>query len=294
MKVIFIPISLCLQFSVFSLLRSNVEDTSSISVILLYSEIVKLIVFGSFVKEKMNIKKNSSKVFLPSALFAIMNLISFWACTKMPSPVYVVISQNKIIFTMIMSYLYLNRKFSFPQILATCFLFISSVNVALHSTDYTIDTLKLTPIILILIECMISAFANVVMEKIFENDVQILCERNVQLAAPSICFYFILSIVLETSFKITHIGIAFVCLSFSGGMLVAFSILYTGAISKSIAASLAIVITSIVESIIKNEVGPICMISFYIISSLSVILYANHPYVTKEIDVEENQLLPKE
>lgn len=294
MEKVLIPMCLCLQFSVFALVRSNIKDSSSISVILLYSEITKLIVFGALVKEKSNITKNSSKVLLPAILFTTMNLISFWACTKIPSPVYVVISQNKIVFTMIMSYLYLNRKFSLAQVIATCFLFISSINVSLQSTDYTIDTVKLTPIILIVIECMISAFANVVMEKVFENDVQILCERNVQLAVPSICFYLILSIASHQNFEITYVGISFVCLSSLGGILVAFSILYTGAISKSIAASLAIIITSLIESILKKEGGDICLVSFYVISSVSVILYSNHPYVKTEIDIEKNQLLPKE
>ena len=44
----------------------------------------------------------------------------------------------------------------------------------------------------------------------------------------------------------------------------------------------------------KKEVGDICLVSFYVISSVSVILYSNHPYVKTEIDIEKNQLLPKE
>ena len=85
---------LCLQFSAFSLMRSNVSDDTCTATVLLYSEIIKCVF--SLVAVWLCEGKLFQNIFpiLPPALcFLVMNLISFWAVVRVPASVYVIMMQ---------------------------------------------------------------------------------------------------------------------------------------------------------------------------------------------------------
>ena len=96
----------CVQFTSFACIRTYIESNTCDSVILMYSEILKLIISVSFYRNH-DIFQDCLRSVVPVLCFMTMNLISIKAAKYVYASTFVIIMQFKIFSTMVMSYILL-------------------------------------------------------------------------------------------------------------------------------------------------------------------------------------------
>ena len=87
----------------------------------------------------------------------------------------------------------------------------------------------------------------------------------------------------------TQVGIMFSILASLGGILVALSLLYCGAVGKSLVSSFSLVVITTIEHILYNTVPSFSIFTFYIIS-LTSLMYYNYDIV---VDFENNKMFSR-
>ena len=262
---------LCLQFSSFSLLRSLLKDTTPICTILLYSEVMKLIVCSFFTK---NIKSNiftEKMILIPAAIFVVMNIVSYTLLCEISATMYVMLMQLKLPTTCLFSYLTLNKSFSNSKFFSVVLIFLCSINIC-KSKQVTTQYINFRQLCFALSEVLLSSFCSVYLQKIFK-DKQHLWVRNIELCFISIPFYGALIYYNDNTFLTTYVGIMFSTLASSGGILVALSLLYCGAVGKTLVSSCSLVVVTTTEHILYNTVPSFSTFTFYVISVISLIYY---------------------
>lgn len=262
---------LCLQFSSFSLLRSFLKDKTPICTVLIYSEIIKLIVCSFFAKD---IKSNicTEKIILvPAAIFIIMNIVSYTLLYEISATTYVILMQLKLPITCMVSYLAVNKNFSLNKIFSVFLICLCSINIC-KSKQVTKQYINFRQLFFALSEVLLSSFCSVYLQKIFRDKQQIWI-RNIELCLISIPFYVALTYYNESTFLTTYIGIMFSALASLGGILVALSLLYCGAVGKTLVSSCSLMVVTITEHILYNTTPSFSVFTFYVISITSLIYY---------------------
>lgn len=294
---ILISIVLCLQNAVFAILRSNMKDTTPIPTVLIYVETLKLF-FSCFMIRK-NIKDTFKGVhyILPSlTCFIIMNLISYWSITVVSASYYTVMMQMKLLWTVLFSYIILGTKYTLPQCSSVAIVCICCVNIAMkENSAATSKTTSYLATACIVLETVLSCLCSIYMQKIFDSCYNKLWIRNAQMSFFSILFYGSIIVYFDYRTIPTSVGILFSFLGALGGVLVALSLFYCGALPKVLSTSFSIVFITACETFYKKETPKFTIISFYIIASLSVLIYSyksigkgEHKNENKSGDENEN------
>ena len=217
-----------------------------------------------------------------------MNLISYWTITVVSASYYTVMMQLKILWTILLTYIILGKIYSFPQYISVIIICICCMNISLKEQTITNDT-GLLALAGLIAETVLSCLCAVYMQKIFKNSFDELWIRNAQMSFFSILFYIFVIVYFDLTFIPTKVGILFSFLGAFGGILVALSLFYCGALTKVISTSSSIVLTTICENIIRKEGLKFTVTCFYTIVSLSVLLYATENIKTKVRGSEEKE-----
>lgn len=262
---------LCLQFSSFSLLRSFLKDTTPICTVLLYSEVIKLVVCSFFAKDISSNICTEKMILIPAAIFIVMNIVSYTLLCEISATTYVMLMQLKLPTTCIVSYLTINKKFSHGKIFSVLLICLSSLNIC-KSKQVTKQYITFRQIFFALSEVLLSSFCSVYLQKIFK-DKQHIWVRNIEFCFISIPFYLSLIYYNESTLSVTYIGIIFSTLASLGGILVALSLLYCGAVGKTLVSSCSLVVVTTIEHILYNTTPSFSTFTFYLISVISLIYY---------------------
>ena len=278
---------LFLQNSSFALARANIKDVTPIPTVLLYVELIKFIF--SLTHTRKHIKRNFENIYTvipPLLCFIVMNLISYWTITVVSASYYTVMMQLKILWTILLTYIVLRKRYSFPQYISVIIICICCINISLKEQIINNDTTILALVGLIA-ETLLSCLCAVYMQKIIKNSFDELWIRNTQMSFFSMLFYIVVIEYFNLTFIPTKVGILFSFLGAFGGILVALSLFYCGALTKVISTSTSIVLTTICETVIRKETLKFTLTCFYIIVSLSVLLYSTENMKTKVGEVGE-------
>jgi len=271
-----VSVLLCLQFSIFSLTRSRIEDDTNVMLVMLLAECGKLCFSLAMTVRggsAPRLFQTPAVMLVPCAAFAAMNVISYWVVQHSSAAVYAMTMQLKLPITMLLSTCTVRAKYSVPQVFAVLCICISSSNVLcskLSSAGVT-ESLAMYGM---LVEVLCSATINIYMQHIFNSSVDTMWVRNVELSCGSILLYVCACLQLRVDLSCSFVGGMFALCAMLGGILVAFSIVYCGAAMKTLSSSAAILVISVTENILSRSLPSMQIASFYVIGVMSVMLYA--------------------
>ena len=266
----------------------------------LVSEMVKIpIIFGCFalLKNKTaetwdSLRRNfcsrsGLELSIPSACFALQNILYFTALRHLDAATYTVLSQSKTAFTALFFVTILGRSLSKMQLFAILSLMIGMGLVQVCGSGcVSFETVGTSAMAIgsfaVLLSSITSAFANIVFEKIAKTESGSLYAKQLQLGFWTSCFT-----VFEVLRRNGRAGLRWnfltgswtlgvwgiVLLKSLGGLLVAGSITFADNIVKTFSTALAIILTVLAT---RNSATPRGM-PFVAGSSLvllSIFLYA--------------------
>lgn len=288
-----VSILLLIQFSSFSLLRSLLSDSTPICTVLLYVEILKLLVSSICARDRRsNLFQRPFAILVPTLSFVLMNLISYWVVSNTSATAYVMLMQLKIPMTCVVSYCVLNLRYSIDKIFCIFLICVSCMNICVSKKELKSNSLNFLTIGGCLVEVFLSSLCSVYMQKIFENKLELLWIRNMELSFLSMIFYICMIVFNDYPFNCSFVGYIFSVLGASGGILVALTLIYCGAVEKTIASSLSLVVVGIIEHIIYNRYPSITIGSFYIICFVSVLMYHSDILSKKEREILKSPSTP--
>ena len=266
---------LCLQNSLYTVFRRYslgvLKENYSKYEILLVAEIIKFL-FSAFMVSRsseynkllthiIHLIKSSGKMFFLACLYGSMNILSFIALREIGAGLFTIFAQLKIFSTALFSAIILDRKYSATRIRALTELLFGAL---LFSSNVLGDTDKLTQdkllgIGAVVMEVITSGFASIYFEKVLKTDQMKfnIWERNCQLAFNSVPIY-ICFILFGDGGEAGYFGgwtklsVLLSLLGSAGGLLVALSIKYADAILKTLATTLAIIISSLLDYFFLN------------------------------------------
>jgi len=269
---LFVLVVLCLQNSVFTLLRRYslgvLKEKYSKHEVLVVGELIKVVVsiymLSKSLPEGVTLRnrikyliRRSNKMFVLAAIYGAMNVLSFVSLRNIGAGIFTIIAQCKILTTATFSAILLGRTYSWARWRA---LFGLSLGVLLFSQPIWSDVEKrkvqeggsaFLGTCAVLIEVTLSGFASIYFERVIKSDTEQLgiWERNFQLALASCPVYF-LFIAYEGGGEAgfwggwSAVSWSLAILGAAGGLLVALSIKYGDAILKTLATTGAIVLSS--------------------------------------------------
>jgi len=244
---------------------------------------------------------------VPVVGYAFMNLMSFWALQRLPAAVAIVIVQLKLLWAACFARLFVRRPLLNKKSFALVAITLGSVATVAHAheSDLSLDRCRypeasypeagsaalaqsavhatsLVAACVLLAESMLSGFMSVYMQIIFENGENLMWQRNAQIACLSIAFYYLTEGFMPGSdsqacrLGATYVpdtaGWAIAAMNGVGGLLVAFSILYSGAVGKTVATSAAIPLTALSESIFIAHALPSLVQTMLVATVLNAVL----------------------
>lgn len=286
-----VPILLCIQFSLFSLMRSSLKDETPICVILTYCELLKLLC--SFIVSYPNrnlIFKDPKLVLPPTFCFIATNLVSYWTITKVSASTYVMFMQLKMPWTILTSWIVLGKIFNLNQNIAVILLFITCVNIS-NKKNLDNTSLEYLPVLGMVSETLISSLMGVYIQKVFDSSFEKTWLRNVEISCLSLPFYISVTVYNGYSFVPTLYGAIFSLLCAVGGLMVALTIMYCGAMSKIVSTSFSIILVTVAEHMLYRKVPSIQTSSFYVIGIISIIQYSFENLKQRNQIIEEESLI---
>ena len=298
MIALLVSVGLCLQYAAFSLCRSILHDTTPVYTVLFYVELLKLVV--SLFMARRQLDKFCARplaILVPVLCFMLMNIVSYIVVANVPATVYVMVMQLKLPATYVCSYFALSNKMTLHQTFAVAFICISCANIAQKNPigNHQVGSIY---ILGMLFETVLSALSSVYMQKVFENNLETLWIRNVELSVCSLPAYAAVILYNDYPWRCTDIGYLFSCLGAVGGILVALTLIYTDAVAKTISSSVSVLLVTLCEHAIYREVPSVAFASFFTVTLLSVLLYSSSAFeqgdVAKYAKFQELPLLQEE
>lgn len=205
--------------------------------------------------------KHQGLLFLPSLLYVVQNNLLFFGAKRLPTLVYILCSQTKILITAVMSRVLLGTQITKRQYFYLILLIIGIVTVQ-YQTDKTHAqspeasiTRNLVGILAVVLASVTSGTAGVVLEKIFKTStsssaiiVHTIWTRNIQLSLVSIPFAAIVVCLQDpdrfkdgTFFKgYDAVVWVVVVLQAIGGIIIAYVMKFASNILKCLAVSISI------------------------------------------------------
>ena len=267
---------LALQTPGFIMMRSYYHSELCNARILMWSEAMKALL--SILPILSDFHLLLEKVYLaivPVVAYSSMNLMSFWALQHMPASVAIVIVQLKLLWATIFARLFLARSMLNAKSFALVAICLGSIAITAYDRERddvlaqcgtaggededggtSVHAVDLVAVTVLVIETALSGFMSVYMQLIFEDGVTIMWRRNTQVAALSCVFFYVSEPYMagnegcpSTGLQPDLPGWLLAAANATGGILVALSILYSGAVGKTVATSAAIPLTVLSEAL---------------------------------------------
>jgi hypothetical protein len=197
--------------------------------------------------------------------------------------------QLKLPWTLITSVIILRKHFTSTQITNVLFISICCTNIVSKNDIQSFRATDPLAILAMVVETLMSSLVGVYMQRVFADSRNSIWIRNAELAILSIPIYGGIIWHIECDFIPTSMGIVFSCFAAGGGILVAFTIVYCGALSKTIATSFSIIVVTVVEHILYSTIPGINSVSFYAICTLSIINYSGILEYCRETDDDDDE-----
>jgi len=253
------------------------KQTFSPSATLIVGELLKMLfafIMEVFTNKEFQLRKRvveiarySLPMLIPAFVYWIMNLISFISISRIDAGTSTTLQQGKILTTAIFSVIFLSKHLSPGKWICLLGLFsgvsIISYTVTQVTSDDSFSGMNSTHDVIIgiafkILEISLSGLMAVYNEAVLKNKVgsrkRTVWEVNIQLAFFSLIFYYP-PFAYNGYFKDwTPSATALSFLHALGGIAVACAVKYSNAIKKCLAASGAIVLTSIASAMFQN--GP--------------------------------------
>jgi drug/metabolite transporter (DMT)-like permease len=107
----------------------------------------------------------------------------------------------------------------------------------------------------LVLETVLSGASSVYMQQIFDHDLQTMWSRNVQMAVLSVVYYGAASVLTscEEWYLATAADVSIAFLGGIGGLLVALSLTYAGAVEKTIATTVSMILTILIECAVEGD-----------------------------------------
>jgi hypothetical protein len=268
------------------LLRSGPLASSTCSnVILMLCEAIKFAVALTYVVYKGQTGRLFQSIplaFVPVTSYVAVNLLSFWALKYVHASLGALMSQIKLPATAIFSRVFLGRVVSFDRTMALFSIFFGALAIAAYgqmekedeaesgqlpanAADVAINAVPMLTYVLATIallgESCLSAGTGVFTQWVFKSSMDTLWVRNAQFGVLSIIQYAVLQFVIEdntgeceTSFDTR--GVVVGILYASMGISVALTILWLGAIEKTLASVSSVVLTTLGDHVFVLHTMP--------------------------------------
>lgn len=273
----------CLQFTSFALARTWLPRCACDAHVLLGSEALKMVAsvaLAFWSGTLASAARGWTDVLPVVACFVVMNMIGMWCTTLVSAALFVVLMQLKLVFTALVSRVVLSRKLKTVQYLALGIITAGCTTVG--STELSQSKSDAEPghplwmfgVLGLVLETFLSGVSSVHMQRVLTGDA--LWARNVQLAMLSIIVYAIIA---------HHDGrcqtaqpcvtdCVLIALSGFGGISVALTLRYAGAIEKTMATSTAVALTIGMEAIFDGRRPQIAQITGAVNVILAIMQYA--------------------
>lgn len=294
-----ILLCVCLQNAGYTLIRkysTMTEDVSSRE-ILFVGEVIKVVIATYFTLENATsgqeassaegkgvdrlkwLVVNSSKMLVLAGIYGAMNILSFVALQYIGAGEFTICAQLKILSTAGFSVLILRRGLSWTKwralilLVLGCILVVSpsldrrSTSAGGEEEDGSSSFLQLIGFGAVLTEVMLSGFASIYFEKVVKSTTEVVTiwERNFQLGLYSMAMYGgIMMYDGMSSERVAWSNWSLLTLSVSvfgavGGLLVAATLKYADSILKTMAASGAIVLSTVLGYMLLD--GPMGLVT---------------------------------
>lgn len=222
-------------------------------------------------EEIVNKPMETLKLAVPAGIYTLQNNLLYVALSNLDAATYQVTYQLKILTTALFSVSMLGRRLGFNQWLSLLLL-MAGVTLVQWPSDSGSETeekvlsagSKFVGLMAVLMACVSSGFAGVYFEKILKETKQSVWVRNIQLGLFSFVFGFIGMMVYDGQSvrqsgmfqgynKITCIVVVLQAL---GGLIVAVVIKYADNILKGFAASLSIILSTLISYYLLKDFNP--------------------------------------
>ena len=289
-------------------------------IVVFLSEIVKFILSFCIILSTNNatMKKKIMEegilpyqIAIPSILFFFQNNILFSAISKLPPPVYYVVSQSKIFFTAIFSVLILKTKLNIRKCIALILLTMGICLTVNHRDDYlfdyNIDNKIVLGIFATVSSCLISGLASVLSEKIIkceksvtgnETNNETWCIfffRNMQFSGVSIVLGIILFIIHPPNnkewhniFFQTHWSFVIILLHSIGGLVVSFVLKFADNLLKTFAGGIALILSILISIFFDDMQLTLTLFFATCIVVFALVLYSD--FYDRKLGDEEAEL----
>ena len=287
-----IPVLLAVQSSGFVLLRAHQVLDECDSIVLFWNEILKMAVaLGMSIRHRRSLAEYASGLHValfPVGCFTAMNLLSFWSLKRIPASLSAILIQLKLVFAALFVWLFLGTRVSASRAFAIVAIFLGCAAVAVLSRQEgelggggeevglggVASQERMLAVLGLVMEAMLSGLAAVYMQSIFNMSLDTMWVRNVQLALISALVYLgnaWRAVSAPNAFwalagpgaggevcslRMSGEGWVLAAVSASGGVLVALSLLYVGAVGKAVATGASIALTLVLEHLMMLRRWP--------------------------------------
>mmetsp|Transcript_45256 Transcript_45256/g.90373 ORF Transcript_45256/g.90373 Transcript_45256/m.90373 type:complete len:230 (-) Transcript_45256:265-954(-) len=198
-------------------------------------------------------------------MYVAVNLLSFWALKYVHASLGALMSQIKLPATALFSRIFLGRIVSFERLMALTSIFLGALAVAAYGqmqkatgNDVARGFPDTTPLlytlatIALLSESCLSALTGVFTQWVFQNSWDTLWVRNAQFGVLSFIQYVVLQFVIEDNagectVEFDSRGVIVGVLYATMGISVALTLLWLGAVEKTLASVSSVVLTSFAD-----------------------------------------------
>jgi len=234
--------------------------------------------FGGRHKQTPKLFQSIPLAFVPVTSYVAINLLSFWALKYVHASLGALMSQIKMPATAVFSRLFLGRVISINRAMALGTIFLGSLSTAAYGqmeqelsrgAPTTLDdpyarvstTTYLMATIALLTESCLSAATGVFTQWIFQGSFDVLWVRNAQFSVISVVQYTLLQWVIEDNAGQCEVapdarGLTVAVLYATMGISVALTLLWLGAIEKTIASVSSVVLTMLFDHVFVMRTTP--------------------------------------
>jgi len=289
------------------------------SCLVLVAELIKLIACLTWVlyKNKFNfiqfkneinskiIRKplETLKVAVPSGIYSLQNNLLFVAISYLDAPTYQITYQLKILTTAVFSVVLMKKQITRRQWFSLMVLMVGVMCVQYPSDDKPASSAgsedmsqRMIGFVMILLACLTSGFAGVYFEFILKSSPLSLVLRNVQMAFFGVMFSGAAAYYKDGASIAKHgvmqgfNGPVYVVLTLQafGGLLVASVVQYTDNVVKVFAASLSLIVSSLVSYFVFDDLN----LSVLFVTGTCLVLLATFMYGYQPQGSKKGSFLP--
>lgn len=243
--------------------------------------------------------QHSFKMIVPASMYLVMNILGFIALAHISAGLFAVIQQCKLIFTAVLSRLLLRRALTWGKWRSLLLLSAGVVLITIETTSVAAarapqyppppyspqgaplaapepaetpeERSALIGVSAVVLEALLSGFANVYFEGVVKSTPLSIWHRNVQLSVWSLCIFVPMALSDGGGDVLAgwdELAVGNALMGALGGILVALCIAYFDSIAKSVAVTMSVVLTVLMGRLLLS--GP--MSAHIMLGSLVVIV----------------------